>query len=295
MVENITFRKKAQVQAVLDPPHDDAESVTDALHRLSAEITRFRQSTDDTLKSINGRLDELCDRIGTYDSRLKALEKLETENTILKATVADLQIRLDNQAQASLRNEVEIYGIEETQEENPYHLVMTTAVKLGIDVQDSDLAHVSRVGPKRQAQNTETSEITQNSKLPRPIAVAFVRRVKRDDFLKHAKVRRNIKSGDIVGRGGSNSRIYVNERLTGTNRQLFRGARLFAKEHNFKHCWVRNGNIFVRKHDASRGSPAILIRSEADLAALAPVAPEAASETTSASGRPRPSTVELPC
>ncbi|CAH2093963.1 unnamed protein product [Euphydryas editha] len=209
----------------------------------------------DFLKS---RLENISQKIVHFEARLKSLESLHTENIKLKTTVLDLQQRINNQAQMLLRNEVEITGVEEIQNENPYHFVLTTTVNLGVALHDSNIVYASRVGPKR-------SDIS-NKQLQRPLVVAFTHRVKRDQFLKQAKLR-NLNSNNIVGTGPGRT-VYVNERLTPANRRLFRSARMFAKSHKYKHSWTLNGAIFVRKRDASLGSPAIRIYNEEDLLKL---------------------------
>lgn len=229
------------------------------IQTLSLEINQLRQSASEMWNSLKCQLENISQKISNFDARIKSLESLHTENIELRATVLDLQQQINNQAQTLLRNEVEITGIEEIQSENPYHLAMTTAVNLGVALQDSDIVYATRVGPKR-------SDVS-NKQLQRPLVVAFARRVKRDEFLKQAKVRRNLKSNNIVGQGPERT-VYVNERLTPANRRLFRSARIFAKSHKYKHCWTLNGAIFVRKRDASLGSPAIRVYGEEDLIKL---------------------------
>ncbi|CAG5058154.1 unnamed protein product [Parnassius apollo] len=192
------------------------------------------------------------------------LSHLNPLNKKNKATVADLQSRLNSEAQITLGNELEISGLEETPNENPTHLVLTVAAKLGIEYQDMDLNYVHRAGTKNQNIITNVSG---NRKLHRSLVVAFTRQAKREEFLEHAKARKNLKSKDILNYGPENL-IDVNERLTGKNRRLFRNARAFTVEHGYRFCWLRNGSIFIRKGDVKEGSPAIRIRSENDLSRL---------------------------
>ncbi|XP_045449455.1 uncharacterized protein LOC123658019 [Melitaea cinxia] len=229
--------------------------------------------------SLKIQLESISQKISNFDARIKSLESLHTENIELRATVLDLQQQINNQAQMLLRNEVEITGIEEIQNENPYHLVLTTAVSLGVPLHDSDIVYASRVGPKRSDVNSK--------RLQRPLVVAFARRVKRDEFLKQAKVRRNLKSNNIVGQGPERT-VYVNERLTPANRRLFRSVRMFAKSHNYKHSWTLNGAIFVRKRDASLGSPAIRVCDEVDLIKLSQAIPTDQVASVEKPGPPLP-------
>ncbi|CAG9116481.1 unnamed protein product [Plutella xylostella] len=169
--------------------------------------------------------------------------------------IAVLQEQVDRQSHESLRYELDILGLTETPNENPYHLVLTTAQKIGLTMDERDLDYVRRVGPRgKEAED----------RLPRPLVVSFTRRTKRKDFLKQAKARRCLDSKNVAG-SGPERKMYVNERLTTGNRQLFRAARIWTKAQGFKHCWVRNGTVYVRKGEGRDGSPAIPIRTSEDL------------------------------
>lgn len=261
MSENVTLRKKSQPSTISD--ENPVTVSTDALQSLSSDVSLMRQSISDMWKFIRERLDDLDSKLSNYDSRIKSLEALVSENALLKVTIANMQQQLISEAQTHLRNELEISGLEETPGENPYHLVMTTALKIGIELHDSDLNYVSRVGPKRRPQENDAHDKRQ---FQRPLVVSFTRRVKRDEFLKHAKARRSLRNKDIVGQGqGPDRQVYINERLTGEGRRLFRESRAFATKYGFKYCWLSRGCVFLRRGDANEGYPAKRINSEADL------------------------------
>ncbi|CAK1579933.1 unnamed protein product [Parnassius mnemosyne] len=198
---------------------------------LDCKLSKLSIDIREDITHLRECLDALNTKLADYDRRIKSLESVEKENYILKATVADLQSRLNSQEQIALGNELEISGLEETPNENPTHLVLTVATKLGIELQDMDLNYAHRAGPKNQNKKTNVGG---NRKLQRSLVVAFTRRAKRDEFLKHAKARKNLKS---------------KERLIGENRRLFRTARAFAVEQGYRFCWLRNGSIFIRKGD----------------------------------------------
>lgn len=201
------------------------------------------------------RFDDLITRFQGYELRISTLEEKEKQNEQLKVQFAQLQDQLQKQTSYSLRSQIEIIGLPETPNENPYHLVQTTATKLGIELDERDLDYASRAGPP----------IKDSSKLPRPLVIAFTRRLKKEQFLKEAKVRRTLNSKDIVDIGQVQRKVYINERLTPEGRQLFRAARSWIREHGYKYCWVRNGTIYIRKREGHEGSPPIPIRAYEDL------------------------------
>ncbi|KAL4720014.1 hypothetical protein ACJJTC_009567 [Scirpophaga incertulas] len=118
------------------------------------------------------------------------------------------------------------------------------------------LALTSEIKLLRGDSTKENSE-----RLPRPITVRFIRRLKRDEFLKAARSRHPISSSDLKINGVDRN-LYFNERLTQSNRQLFRSTKLRAGELGFRFCWVKNGTILVRKQE---GNPSMAIRTNEDL------------------------------
>lgn len=256
--ENVTFRKKTcnSPGFIFTPPGD--VPVSSSMQSLISEIQNLRQDMSRMESNFANRFDDLSAKLISYDARIKVLEEKEKENAILKTQVTQLQDQLNKQSHERLQSDLEILGVEETPNENPAHLVLTTAYKIGIELDERDLDYVSRVGPRNKMSNNEKVN------LPRPLVVSFTRRTKREEFLKQAKNRRSLVSKDIVG-NGSDRNVYVNERLTGETRRLFRSTRNWTKENDFRYCWVRDGVIYIRKRDGREGSPPIRIRSSEDL------------------------------
>ncbi|XP_059052568.1 uncharacterized protein LOC131847119 [Achroia grisella] len=180
----------------------------------------------------------------------------ESGINVLKATISSLEKQINSQAQSALRNELEIIGVTETPNENLQHIILQTASKIGVSLTCEDHDWVMRPG-NSYAQGTQTS----NKIIPRPLIVKFMRRAKREDFLKAAKTRRNITSADIEIQGPAR-KLYFNEHLTKHNRLFFRDTRSRAKESGYKYCWIKNGIVHIRKHE---GRPAIKIRNLSDM------------------------------
>ena len=76
---------------------------------------------------------------------------------------------------------------------------------------------------------------------------------------------KNLTIDDIgLGRQGEN-KIFIQESLTPSRRELFHKSNEFKKKFRFRYIWSFYGNIFLRKDDAS---PAVKICSLKDLAKL---------------------------
>ena len=249
-----------------------------SLSQLTSEIKLLREDVGDLkyhLKTLTEHL-TLCNQrlevseasLASAEAKIQVLEERVSEIPYLKSTIQQLNEQLQSHAQGNLTNQVEILGVTETANENPVHIILTAAVKIGINLEDSDLEYVTRAGPR----HSDSTEITANApveKHPRPLVVKFLRRNKRNEFLRAAKTRRNISSEDL-DLPGTRRVVFFNERLTKENRLLLRAAKPRAKECGFKYCWIKNGSIYIRKHE---GHPAIAIRNQYDLVRNCPYPP----------------------
>lgn len=203
-------------------------------------------------KSVTDQLAALTQKIGTWESRIQKLEaqveKTQELSTIienrdkeiasLNTGIQSLQEQLNVQEQSHLRNELEIAGIIETENENLHHIIGVLAHKIGLELHPSDVDRVTRVGPK-SALNKSNSE-------PRCVVVRFIRNTKRNDMINAARVRKHITTEDLDIKG-TPKKLYFNERLTKANRSLFREARIRAKQAGYRFTWVKNGCIYVRR------------------------------------------------
>ena len=152
----------------------------------------------------------------------RSLQNAELEIASLRPTVGSLQQLQAIREQDTMKNDLEIVGIPEHENENLTHIVLTTSQKIGVELCETDIAEITRAGPKRNSRQTLS---------PRPIVLRLLRKQKRDDMVRAAKARRNITTENAVG--GEPKAIFINERLTKENRRLFREARICAKENKF--------------------------------------------------------------
>lgn len=261
-----------------DTAHNVTAEMPD-LHSIYMELRAFRdevlgeirqnraqlQQLNDMVTSIVERVTTCETRITDLDERVKVVEqRINTKNlqcvdSALSAKVEELKAELNDRDQDLLHNDLEISCIPEKKGESLSHIVMTLAGKIGVNISDQDLVSVTRVGraPGYDYDDTATTP------KPRPIVVRVARRTIRDQLLQAARVRRGATT-EGVDLPGPPRRFYVNERLTKTNRQLFRQARDLKHRFNWRYVWTKNGRIFVREH-YDKDSPRYLIRSEADL------------------------------
>ncbi|CAH0730938.1 unnamed protein product, partial [Brenthis ino] len=140
--------------------------------------------------------------------------------------------------QASRKHNLEIVGIEQLPNEN----VMAVAKKLGdiIGVSSACIDWVSR---------RTTRKI--NDK-PAPIIIGFKTSgtKSRDEWLANRRKLKELNSSAITG-GSQRNKIFINEDLTKTSRELLWNAKTQLKE-RFKFIWVNNGKILVKKADGDK-------------------------------------------
>lgn len=276
VTENVAFHNQLGAQErdepkILAPSEDGLQALTSEIRMLRQEMLALKTDLCDAVTSLtrcHERLDDVTAQFAISETRLKELEAQKTECILLRAKVTDLENTLNNQAQLGLKNEVELLGVPECGNENLNHVLLVTATTIGVSLTDLDIDTVTRTGPRRTAQDSHggSSDHNGHTSFSRPVVARFCRKSKRDEFLKAARLRRNLTSKSL-NMDGPEQKIFVNERLTRTNRLLFRETRLRSRGSGYKHCWIRNGTIFVRKQDqdGKSRSPPIVIHSERDL------------------------------
>lgn len=226
------------------------------VNAMRDELRQFR----DEFSGLNDKMNKCCNRMDTLETRVKELEdnseNLNSPRLIqLEETIGELQLQLNEREQESLLNDVQLSGITESSGENPAQLINTLALKLAIKLEDQDIVFAKRVG------NVLRDRTEGEAPRPRILVVRLARRAARDSLLRAARVRRNLTTADIEVPGAPH-RIYLNERLTKTNRQLFLEARQAASRLQWKYAWTKDGRILARKEE---GKSAVHIRTEKDI------------------------------
>ncbi|XP_026328024.1 uncharacterized protein LOC113239747 [Hyposmocoma kahamanoa] len=239
---------------------------------LAYELRAFRlemSQTREELKGLRQDLFELRSTVRSCENRLDRVEEtvqiMMTERAsgggtdscfvkviqALEANVERLQHDLNDRDQVLLLNEVELSGVPEENGENPIHIALACAAKLGMQLDEREVVSCARTGAPRREVGAR----------PRPLALRLTRRDTRDVLLRGARVRRHLTTEDL-GLKSEPRPFYINERLTSINRRLFYLVRQTAGRLQWKYVWTRDGRIYVRRE---AGAPAHRIRCESDL------------------------------
>lgn len=222
------------------------------------ELSLFRTAMSDLTAAINSqntRLDKLESAVEMLEAKYSAPES--STITHLEETVAQLKLEIEERDQDMLMCDVEIAGYPEDGA-SPTHAVLTVAKLLAVEVQERDIVSTLRMGaPPPTGEAADGGSVAVHSpsldaaaarpSRPRPIAVRLARRDLRDALLAAARVRRRLAAPQTADDEPSVSFVYVNERLTRRNRQLFQKTRETAKRLAWKYVWTRDGKIFTRR------------------------------------------------
>lgn len=251
MREAIIGNTRAEIEALKSEFCKTTELLTARLSALESDISAVREKVD-TLEaensSLKAELAQMRDAGGeTGDTRA------------MSDTIAALKCELNERDQQALLNDVEISGVPETKGESIVHIVISIGAKLGVAIEDRDIVFASRVGPLRAQDESFGGS---RASRPRPIVVRLVRRALRDQFIKGSRVRRGTTTDGLGLPPHEARKLYINERLTRTNRIIFGRARDLGGKRNWTYVWTKEGRILARKTDKSK---VYYIRSENDL------------------------------
>lgn len=241
------------------PTPTEEESEISAMRReLSTSMSEFREF----LKEFRSSVLRMEDRMNDFEHRLEAVERRQVEAppvsddvAELRRTVEGLKSELNIRDQEILLSDLDIGHLPEEKGVSPLHTVTVLAAKLGVTLEARDIVFAERVGVLTAAPGGGTEA------RPRRVIVRLARRELRDEVLRAARVRRNITTAD-VGLAGPSQRIYINERLTATNRRLFQRVREECRKRGWRYSWTKKGRIFARQYD---GKQVQYFRSESDI------------------------------
>ncbi|XP_026323177.1 uncharacterized protein LOC113232621 [Hyposmocoma kahamanoa] len=171
--------------------------------------------TREELKGLHQDLFELRSMVRSCGNRLDKVE--ETMQTILKeraleTNVESLQQDLNDRNQELLLNEVELSGVAEENGENPIHIALACAAKLGLQLDEHEVVGCARAVTQWREAGA------------RSLVLRLTRPDTRVAMLRAARVRRNLTT-EGLGLKSEPRPFYINERLTLTNRRLLYLAR----------------------------------------------------------------------
>lgn len=228
---------------------DESEIVGGLRQDLSACVSEIRELRQEIMQ-LREALTAERTRLDGIEERVAKLEERQTTDVPgrtaeLERTITQLRHELNDRDQEALLSDLEIGQLPEEKGENTVHSVKVLAAQLGVALEERDVVFAERVGAPPGGASEGRA---------RRVVVRLARRHLRDELLQAARVRRSVA-------GAAGGRIFLNERLTRPNRQLFYRVREECRRLQWRYSWTKRGRIFARQDD---GKPAFQLRTQDD-------------------------------
>lgn len=192
------------------------------------EIKKSQEFISDQYDKMNTQLTDLVKQIGDLNKSTKSSEEKCKE---LESSLATLQQKTSKLEQQLLSNCLIVNGLRKTDNEVLVDRVLKICDALKVKILKSSVVSAFR-GKSGY------------------VFVEFAHKGYRDLIL-NAKRGKKIYNTDIGIEEGPNDQIYLNEKLTSENIVIFNKARELKKL-DYKHVWIKNGTILVKKTDESK-------------------------------------------
>lgn len=223
------INKKLTELQVIRCKVDELMLVKETVNKLEQSVQHMSEQYDEVLKEMKRQSTEIA-------TLKKKVEKIEADNA--GQEIQKLRIQVNSLEQYSRRQNLEIHGLPQTDNENLLNKINELATELQLpELSQNELEGVHRLFSKP-------------GKTP-AVLIRFVSRITRDQWMAKRGLLKNIESN-----------VYFLDNLTPQNKKLLWLMRVKAEEKRYQFAWQKNGLLFVRK---AAGERAIVIECEADL------------------------------
>ncbi|XP_048484036.1 uncharacterized protein LOC125490060 [Plutella xylostella] len=223
----------------------------------------WKQHMNSILQPLQNDMQNMSQRLEKWETRLELLERkvdglndLQTEDEKLKKDLIQMERNFEVLDQSSRQFNIEIQNIPENKGEDLIGMTRNIGSLVGVDVPLDSIRSAHRVAPAVQRGGGGGGGAR-----PRNVVVQLATRRLRDALLAAARARRDL-STEQLALPTPARRFFVNEHLTFRNKVLYSKARAEQKSKDYKHVWVKNNVVQMRKTDTSK---IIKIRCENDL------------------------------
>lgn len=219
---------------------DTMNGKLDDLMELKSTVQKIESSVD----MMSSQYDKILEHMRKQDKELAQLKKRMSAVESQQQTLETEQIRqdLDDLEWQSRKLNLEFHGIPFTADEDPLSKVNAVAAKMQVPaLAASDVVSIHRLPTSRD-------------RVP-AIIVRFANQSIKDVFLEKKNELKKMKD-----------QCYILENMTKKNKALLAVTKEWARNHDFKYAWHRNGKMFLRKKD---GEKALMVRKEDDLRSFA--------------------------
>lgn len=218
------------------------ERICSDMTHLKGEIMSIKKCNSEIEKSlefVTKKYEEIDEKINYFE---KNKNELNYEITLLKQQIEDMERK-------SYLNKIEICNVPKRDNENLFVLMRRMYENLDIEYHSDSILNVYRTRGRNNRPGSILVELS--SPLLRDRMLQAYRKTKLSPGTRV--------DSSKIGIDGPKTQIFISEQLTKKANHLFFLARSLAKTKQYKYCWTRNGNVYLRKED---GSPFIIIKDE---------------------------------
>lgn len=194
------------------------------------DVKKQQKEFHSSLEFFGSKIDEFTKRIGEFEVKIRPIPMMQQNIQQNNKEIDALKTQIEDLQQRSRINNLEINGVPQKSTENVMDIVTKIFSKVGIT--ESNLIDACHRIPHMSHSNAT----------PKAIIVKLISRSKKNVLaaMRHVK---NLTT-DQVGLDCANSKIYINEHLTHTQKILYKKVRDQCKRQNIG-FWTRDGKIFV--------------------------------------------------
>ena len=218
--------------------------LNDKIEKFEKSLDFISNQYDDLYKALNGKSqtkpgNEAEQSQTTPDGDLnQRINKIIADVQDYSNQIAMLKESLNEQEQYTQRDCLEIRGLPATTTENTNDLVKSVGKLIGVEIKDNDIS---------TSHWLKASRDDASNKRDPAIIVKFTRRDIKNKMYTARKNLRSKSSRDLGFTRHNESKIFLVEILTQTNKILFNETLKVKKELHFKFIWTTNGKIHLRK------------------------------------------------
>lgn len=196
--------------------------------------------TNESFKNLTDSVNFMSERFDVFNKQLHELilsmKDLREENKILKEQSNDLRIgfnllskKVNNLEQKSLDDFFEVVGVPNINNEDCKLKVKKIATALNVEI---DVVNAFR------------AQSNFNNRPNKIVAEVSMKQCKR---VLMETARKTKLTGIRVDSSWKNEAIYMNDRLTQFNRNLFFKTKAFARDNGYKFVWFKDSKLFIKK------------------------------------------------
>lgn len=202
----------------------DLDLRLDELKKTVEGVKESQEFISKQYEDLNTKFTEILDKFNDLNKNVSANEVKCKE---LEKSVATLNDQINKLEQKQLSNCAIINGIDKSNNENLLIIVEKICDFLNAEIDTAHILNAYRTG----ASGT--------------VVVEFSHRVHRDKFLSSRKSQKLFNKN--IG-NKSNTQIFINEKLTSGNIEIFKEACKLRKV-GFRYVWVKHGAIYAKKSE----------------------------------------------